>query len=173
MIDKDAADGARSQLGDNEVVATVTGPDQYQIADTTHLDCAPAELWKLLCNWERLVGVTLQGLRSDFRWHTGGPGEAPSTFQFAVEGVVLQEEVYELTAEEESGRYRLRYRALEPALGVLDYDAVLDLEPTPGGGTSLCAQRTVRLEAGTSPEMLVGMVKGEMQSLREHFARKE
>jgi hypothetical protein len=98
------------------------------------------------------------------------PREAPSTFEFTVAGTVLKEEIYELTADEETDRYRLRYRALEPALGVLEYDAVLDMQPAARGTTVLQAVRTVRLEQGSTPDMLAGMVDGEMQSLRDHFA---
>jgi hypothetical protein len=100
----------------------------------------------------------------------GGPRESPSTFEFTVAGAVLKEEIYELTADEGSDRYRLRYRDLEPALGVLEYDAVLDVEPTSGGTAVLGAVRTVRLEPGSDAGMLAGMVDGEMQSLKDHFA---
>lgn len=154
-------------------VVTDRGSDRYEIVATELFDCAPSELWELLCDWERLVAVGLPGMTSDFRWLSGGPREAPSTFEFTVAGAVLKEEIYELTADEESDRYRLRYRALEPALGVLEYDAVLDVEPTAGGTTVLEAARAVRLEPGSVPDMLAGMVDGEMQSLRDHFARKE
>lgn len=173
MTKEDLGGGAGSEPGDEGLVTTVTGPDQYEIVATVQLDCAPAALWELLCDWERLVAVGLPGMTSDFRWLSGGPGEAPSTFEFAVAGVVLREEIYELRAEEESGRYRLRYRALEPALGVLEYDAVLDVQPTARGGTSFKALRAVRLEAGSPPDMLAGMVEREMQCLRDHFAAKE
>ncbi len=115
----------------------------------------------------------MPGMTSDFRWLSGGPGQAPSTFEFAVAGAVLKEEIYELTAEEESDRYRLRYRTLGPALGVLEYDAVLDVDPTERGTTAFRARRAVRLEPGTPPDMLAGMVEGEMQCLRDYFAAKE
>ncbi len=154
-------------------VVTDRGSDRYEIVATERFDCAPSELWELLCDWERLVAVGLPGMTSDFRWLSGGPREAPSTFEFTVAGAVLKEEIYELTADEESDRYRLRYRALEPALGLLEYDAVLDVEPTAGGRTVLEAARAVRLEPGSVPDMLAGMVDGEMQSLKDHFARKE
>lgn len=159
--------------GEDEAGRTVVrdkGDDRYEIVATERFDCAASELWELLCDWERLVAVGLPGMTSDFRWLSGGPREAPSTFEFTVAGAVLKEEVYELTADEESGRYRVRYRALEPALGVLEYDAVLDVEPTAEGTTVLEAARAVRLEPDGDPQMLAGMVDGEMQSLKDHFA---
>jgi hypothetical protein len=146
------------------------GDDRYEIVATERFDCVPSELWNLLCDWEQLVAVGLPGMTSDFRWLAGGPHEAPSRFEFAVAGTVLKEEIYELTADEETDRYRLRYRVLEPALGVLEYDAVLDVEPTTAGPTSLHARYRVRLEPGSAPDMLAGMVDGEMQSLKDHFA---
>ncbi len=146
------------------------GDDRYEIVATERFDCAPSELWELLCDWERMVAVGLPGMTSDFRWLSGGPRESPSTFEFTVAGTVLKEEIYELTADEESDRYRARYRALEPALGVLEYDAVLDVDSTDGVTTLLEATRAVRLEPGGTPDMLAGMVDGEMQSLKDHFA---
>ena len=160
---------AREGEADRTVVRA-QGDDRYEIVATERFDCSPTELWELLCDWERLVAVGLPGMPRDFRWLSGGPREAPSTFEFTVAGTVLKVEIYELTADEETNRYRLRYRALEPALGVLEYDAVLDVEPIAGRATALRAVRTVRLEPGSAPNMLAGMVDGEMQSLKDHFA---
>lgn len=162
--------GERPEPGPDEVVVTETEPDRYEMTATAELDCAPATLWELLCDWERFVAVGLPGMTRDFRWLSGGPGEAPSTFEFAVGDAVLREEVYELSNEPDPGRYRLSYRALEPALGVLEYDAVLDVRPATAGGTRLDTRRVVRLEPGASPDMLAGMIEGEMQALRDHFA---
>lgn len=159
--------------GSGRTVVRPKGDDRYEIAATEQFDCTPSELWELLCDWERLVAVGLPGMTSEFRWLSGGPRESPSTFEFAVAGAVLREEIYELTASRETGRYRLRYRALEPALGVLEYDAVLDVEPNAGGTTALETVRIVRLQQGTTPDMLAAMVDGEMQSLKNHFARKD
>jgi len=146
------------------------GDDRYEILATERFDCAPREVWELLCDWERFVAVGLPGMTSDFRWVSGGPRESPSRFEFAVAGTVLKEEIYELTADQQAGRYRVRYRALEPALGVLEYDAVLDVASPDGTTTVLETRRAVRLEAGTAPDMLAGMIDGEMQSLKNHFA---
>ena len=149
------------------------GEDRYEIVATERFACTPSELWELLCDWERLVAVGLPGMTSDFRWLSGGPHQSPSTFEFAVAGTVLKEEIYELTADEQADQYRLRYRALEPALGVLEYDAVLDVTPTAEGATALEAVRIVRLERGSAPDALAGMVDGEMQSLKDHFAEND
>lgn len=159
-----------TEHGSGRTVVAGKGEDRYEIVATEQFDCTPGQLWELLCDWERLVAVGLPGMTSDFRWLSGGPRESPSTFEFSVAGVVLKEELYELTADEESDRYRLRYRALEPALGVLEYDAVLDVGPSSEGTTVLKAVRAVRLEPGSAPDMLAGMVDGEMQSLKDHFA---
>lgn len=148
------------------------GNDRYEILATERFDCAPRELWELLCDWERFVAVGLPGMTSDFSWVSGGPRESPSRFEFTLVGAVLKEEIYELTADEQTGRYRARYRALEPALGVLEYDAVLDVESPDGATTVLEATRIVRLEPGSAPDMLAGVIDGEMQSLKDHFASK-
>ncbi len=170
MADEHSADESVPERGDVRVVTTVTGPDQYRIVATATFESAPVEVWALLWNWERLVAVGLPGLTSDFKWLSGGPDEVPSTFQFEVAGATLKEEIYERTAEEGEGRYRLRYRALEPALGVLEYDAVLDLQRIAGARTAFSATREARLAPGTAPDMLAGMVQSETQCLKEHFA---
>ncbi len=159
-----------SERGAVNVETTVTGPDQYRIVATATFDNAPAEVWALLWDWERLVAVGLPGLTSDFKWLSGGPDNVPSTFQFEVAGTTLKEEIYERTAEEGAGRYRLRYRALEPALGVLEYDAILELNRIGGAHTAFSATREVRLAPGTASDMLAGMVESETQCLKYHFA---
>jgi hypothetical protein len=114
--------------------------------------------------------VGLPGRTSDFTWLSGGPDQVPSTFQFVVAGSILKEEIYERTAEERAGRHRIRYRLLEPALGVLEYDAVLELQRTPGAHTAFSATREVRFARGAPPEMLAGMVESETRCLKEYFA---
>ena len=155
--------------GDVKVVTAVTGTDQYRIVATAMFQRSPVEVWALLWDWERLVAVGLPGLTSNFRWLGGGPDKIPSTFQFEVAGATLKEEIYERTAEEGAGLYRLRYRALEPALGVLEYDAVLELQRIGRVQTAFSATREVRLAPGTAPDMLAGMVKSETQCLKEYF----
>ena len=63
MVDESAPEHV-----DVKVVTTVTGPDQYRIVATATLESAPAEVWALLWDWERLVAVGLPGLTSDFKW---------------------------------------------------------------------------------------------------------
>lgn len=153
-------------------VATVdAGPDRYRIRATATFASAPDAVWALLCDWERLVAVGLPGLTSGFRWLGGGPGLAPSRFRFEIAGTVLDEEIYELTARADEGRYRLRYRALEPALGVVEYDAAIELRRNAEGGTAFSAVRDVRLEPGTTPQALEAMIDAETRRLEEHFRR--
>ena len=170
MANERAANQRDPESGDVKVVTTVIGPDQYRIVATATFEGVPAEVWALLWDWEGLVAVGLPGLTSDFTWLTGGPDQVPSTFQFVVAGSILTEEIYEHTAEEAMGRYRLRYRALEPALGVVEYDAVIELQRVDEARTAFSAKREVRLAPGTAPDMLAGMVESETQCLREYFA---
>ena len=160
---------ARRDKSDRTLVKD-KGNRRYEILATERFDCAPRELWELLCDWERFVAVGLPGMTSGFRWISGGPRKSPSRFEFAVAGTVLKEEIYELTADPQAGRYRVCYRALEPALGVLEYDAVLDATSPDGRTTLLETRRAVQLEAGSGPDMLAAMIDGEMQSLKDHFA---
>ncbi|HUE89521.1 MAG TPA: hypothetical protein VMO26_25880 [Vicinamibacterales bacterium] len=164
------ADHRAPESGDVKVVTTVIGPDQYRIVATATFESAPADVWALLSDWEGLVTVGLPGLTSDFAWLTGGPDQVPSTFQFVVAGSILKEEIYERTAAEAMGRYRLRYRALEPALGVVEYDAVIELQRVDEVRTAFSAERQVRLAPGDAPDTLAGMVESETRCLKEYFA---
>lgn len=151
-----------------QVVRRNTGPDRYKITATAEFEASPAASWELLWDWERFVEVGLPGMTSDFTWLSGGPDDVPSTFQFEIAGALLKEEIYERTHTERE--YLLRYRALEPALGVEEYDAVLRLMQAADGCTAFEAIRDVRLQAGTSPDMLSELVRLETQCLVDHFA---
>ena len=113
------------------------------------------------------MAVGLPGMTDNFQWLNGGPEQIPSSFQFEVGGVVIKEEIYERTIQ---GRHCLRYRTLEPALGVLDYDAILELHPIDDIQTAFSATRDVTFESGVAPEMLVGMVRSETKNLQDYFA---
>jgi hypothetical protein len=145
------------------------GTDKYQIVATATFESPPEEVWKLLGDWEQFLAVGLPGLTGDFQWLSGGPHQVPSTFQFEMAGTIIREEIYEIT---KSGRHRLRYRTLEPALGVLDYDAIMDLDPISALQTNFTAAREVQFEPGSDPEMLAGMVKAETQCLQDYFAER-
>jgi len=77
-------------------------------------------------DWERPLEVGMTGMASDFEWLNGSPDEVPSSFQFVVGGALVKE-IYGRMADESAGRHLLRYRTLEPALGILECDAVLEL----------------------------------------------
>jgi hypothetical protein len=87
-----------------------------------------------------------------------------------VAGATLEEEIYERTADEEAGRYTLRYRVLEPALGMLEYDAVLELQRIAEARTAFSATREVRLAPDSAPDMLAGLIESETERLKEHLA---
>ena len=153
-----------------EVVTTSLGDDRYRIVATATFDCDPVPVWDLLGDWERFIEVGLPGMASGFEWSTGGPRLAPSAFRFEMAGAVLEEEIYELTERPDGSRV-LRYRTLAPALGVLEYDAVLEIRAVADGGTAFSANRVVKLAPGTAPDMLAGVVDSETRLLEEHFAR--
>jgi hypothetical protein len=152
-----------------EVSTTEIGTDKYQIVATATFESNPEEIWKLLGDWEQFLAIGLPGITSDFQWLSGGPDQVPSTFQFEMAGTVIREEIYEII---KSDRHRLRYRTLEPALGVLDYDAILDLDPISGFQTNFTAAREVQFEPGFDPGILAGMVHSETQYLKDYFAGK-
>lgn len=151
-----------------QVVTENTGPDCYRITAIAQFEVSPAESWELLWDWERFVEVGLPGMTRNFTWLSGSPEEVPSKFQFEIAGALLKEEIYERTGAD--GEYLLRYRALEPALGVEEYDAILRLQRFAEGRTAFEAIREVRLQSGISPDMLTELVRSETQYLVDHFA---
>lgn len=153
-----------------ELVTETIGDDQYKIIARAQFDSQADSVWPLLLDWERFVEVGLPGLTSDFRWLSGGPDVVPSKFQFDMAGATLKEEIYEQKVDLTQGLYLLRYRTLEPALGVVVYEAVLVLRQLPGTGTSFEAIREVRFEPGALPEMLAEVVRSETQCLKDFFA---
>jgi hypothetical protein len=155
---------------DVELVAEQVGKDQYKITARAQFDGQADSVWPLLLNWERFVEVGLPGMTSNFQWVSGGPGVVPSKFQFDMAGATLKEEIYEQKVDLGQGLYLLRYRTLEPALGVVEYDAALFVQQLPGTGTSFEAIREVQLEPGTLPDMLADVVKSETQCLKCFFA---
>lgn len=133
-------------------------------------ECVPEELWKLLMNWEWFLAVGLPGQTSNFKWLSGGPGEVPSTFQFATSnGDILKEGIYEGYSDPEGDRYRFRYRS-EPVLNILEYDAMFELQRRARTQTLFTATRDVRLEPGSVSDMLSELIEFETRCLKEHFA---
>ena len=155
---------------DIELITDTVGSDQYKITARAQFDSPADSVWPLLMNWERFIEVGLPGMTSDFRWLSGGPDVVPSKFQFDMAGATLKEEIYEQKVDPGQGLYLLRYRTLEPALGVTEYDASLVLQQLPGTVTSFEAIREVRLEPGASPDMLANVVESETQCLKDYFA---
>ncbi len=151
-----------------QVLTENTGADCYRIIATAEFDVAAVKPWELLWDWEQFVEVGLPGMTSNFTWLSGSPAEVPSKFQFEIAGALLKEEIYERINTD--GEYLLRYRALEPALGVEEYDAVLRLQQITENRTAFEAIREVRLESGASPDMLSELVRSETQCLVDHFS---
>ena len=154
-------------LNDVNIVSEPKGPNQYRIAATATFNCDPAKIWELLWDWEQLLTVGLPGMTENFQWLDGSPDQIPSSFQFEVGGVVIKEEIYERNTQ---GSHRLRYRTLEPALGVVEYDAIFEFQPINEEQTAFSAIREVTFESGVDPEMLVGMVQAETKNLQDYFA---
>lgn len=159
-----------SNANEVELVVETAGNDRYKITAKVQLGSQASSVWPLLLNWERFIEVGLPGMTSNFQWLSGGPDVVPSSFQFDMAGATLKEEIYEQQVDPEQGRYLLRYRTTEPALGVVEYDASLVLQQLPGTGTAFEATREVRLESGATPDMLATVVKAETECLKEYFA---
>ena len=167
MTDKSSTNEKVTIPHDVQVTTTEIGPNKFNIVATAIFESEASKVWVLLCDWEQFLHVGLPGLTSKFIWMSGGPNEAPSKFHFEMADVTIKEEIYEMTRDEES--YRLCYKTLEPALGIVDYDAILELYPTSKNNTAFSAAREVTFAPGSGPEMLADMVKSETQCLKDYF----
>lgn len=164
--------GAREQQahagdGGAEVTIQEIGPNQYSMVSRATFDQPVAEIWPVFRNFEKLVDVGLPGLTSDFEWlHGGSPDRVPSQFRFVSSGATLVEEIYHRSDDE----HVLRYRVVEPVLGILEYDAELRLTPISDAQTAYTATRKVTLEPGTM-DSLRGLAFLETQNMKNHFAK--
>ena len=153
--------------GSVQVTTRETGPNQYILVATATFDRPVGEVWALLDDFEKLLATALPGGPGSFEWlNGGGPGQAPVRFQLSISGQRLLEEVY----HRDPGNHSLRYRMLEPALGILEYDAVFELAPKSDGQTLYSVYREVTLEPGALDGIL-GLIQLETQNMKEHFAR--
>ena len=167
----DSISGTRvfAEDGAVEVSVTEAGPSEYVIVATATLDRPVAEVWALIDDFEELIAVALPGVAGDFEWlDGGGPGKAPSRFQFVASGVQVVEEVY----HRDEDQHVLGYRLLQPTLGIMKIDAVFELAPKSDAQTLYWIRREVTLEPG-AVDGLVGLIKLETQNLADHFARKQ
>lgn len=152
--------------GSAQVTTRETGPNQYILVATATFDRPAGEVWALLDDFEKLIDVAFPGGTGNFTWlDGGGPGKAPVRFQLSIGGQRLLEEVY----HRDPDRHLLRYRVLEPALGIVEYDAVFELAPKPDGRTLYSVYREVTLEPGAL-DGLVGLIQMETQNMKQHFA---
>jgi hypothetical protein len=165
--DADSAQALADDDGGVEIMIKEIAPNRHSIVATATFAQPVARVWAVFRDFEQLVAAALPGLTSDFAWlDGGGPDRVPSRLRFATSGTSLVEEVY----HRDDGRYVLRYRMVEPALGILEYDAELQLTPISDEQTVYSATRTLTLAPGTL-DGLAGLVALETQNLKDLFAR--
>lgn len=163
------ANGQQTLTGEGGVEVTIQelGPNQYRVVSRATFDQPVAKVWPVFRNFEKLVNVALPGVTSDFEWlHGGNPDRVPSQFRFASGGAYVVEELYQRSDDE----HVLRYRVLEPVLGILDYDSELRLTPISDAQTAYTATRKMTLEPGAI-DSLRGLVSLETQNMKNYFAK--
>jgi hypothetical protein len=130
-VEQSYVDDVSEQFQDHDsddvyVTHIQTGTNEYIILAGTILDASAGEAWSQLRDFEQLAEIALPGLVSDFEWlNGGGPEQIPSTFQFVTGGTTVVEEIY----YRNDSAYTLRYRLVDPALGIQEYDAQISLIP--------------------------------------------
>lgn len=163
---EDTAQQALADDGGVQVVVRQIGPNQHSVVATATFDQPVGRIWALFCNFERLVATALPGVASDFEWLDGSPERVPSRFQFVASGTKIREEIY----HRDEAEHLLRYRMLEPALGILEYDSALQLTPISDEQTVYTATRIMRIEPDAL-DGLAGLIALETQNLKTHFAK--
>lgn len=150
-----------------DVTVTEIGPERYIITATTTFDRSAGKIWATIHNFEKLVAAALPGMTSNFEWLDGGsPGKVPSKFQFDVSGTTVVEEVY----YRRKANYTMRYRLLEPGLGIIALDGEVKLTPISNKKTRYEASREVTLEPGVI-DGFADLIAVETQTLQSHFAK--
>jgi hypothetical protein len=154
--------------GGVEVTIEEIGPNQHSVVATATFDQPVAAVWAVFRDFEKLVAIALPGLTSDFEWlNSGSPDQVPSQFRFLASGARIAEQLYHRDDDE----HVLRYRMLEPALGILVYDAELRLTPISDDRAAYRATRTLTTEPG-AVEGLAGLATLETRNMKDHFAKR-
>lgn len=151
----------------DDVTVTVieTGDEEYIIHAQTFIDRPVGDIWPEIRDFEQLVDIGLPGLATNFQWlNGGGPEQIPSTFQFESGGATVVEEIYYRSEY----KHKLRYRVVEPALGIIEYDAVLNLDPVWFDKTYYSATRVLTLEPGVV-DGLTALIELETQNIKAYF----
>lgn len=152
-----------------ETVTTELGPNQYRIVTSATFDRPVARVWPTFLDFQNLVELGLPGSATDFVWVNGGsPQKVPSAFQFLSGGETIHEEVY----FRDNHTHTLRYRLLQPALGFVAIDSVLQLENC-RGRAHYTATRVVTLEPNVPVESLSSLLTLETENLKTYFAKKK
>ncbi|AKU93620.1 hypothetical protein AKJ09_00284 [Labilithrix luteola] len=152
-----------------ELVTTELGPHQYRIVTSATFDRPVARVWPTFLDFQNLVELGLPGSASDFVWVDGGsPQKVPSSFQFISGGETIHEEVY----YRDNHTHTMRYRLLQPALGFVEIDSVLQLENV-RGRAHYTATRVVTLDPNLPVEALSSLLVLETANLKTYFAKKK
>lgn len=149
---------------DVTVTVTQTGTNEYTIVAETYVYNNIETIWSKVRNFKTFVEVALPGVATNFQWICGGPHQIPSTFKFTTSGEIVKEEIYYRSEY----KHKLRYRVLEPALGILEYDSIIDLDPVWSNKTHYKATRFVTLEPGAL-EGLVDLFELETGNIKDYF----
>lgn len=152
-----------------ETTTTELGPNQYRIVTSATFDRPVARVWPTFLDFQNLVELGLPGSATDFVWVNGGsPQKVPSAFQFLSGGETIHEEVY----FRDNHTHTLRYRLLQPALGFVAIDSVLQLENC-RGRAHYTATRVVTLEPNVPVESLSSLLTLETANLKTYFSKKK
>jgi hypothetical protein len=152
---------------DVQVTATEIGPNRYIVVATATFGRGVGKVWATFHNFEKIVGIGLPGVVTDFVWLQGSPGIVPSSFILYAGDVAVPEELYYRDNES----YRMRYRLLQPALGFVTLDADLQFTPISNKETRYTATRDVTIENGVPIEDFVGLTIAETQNIQDYFAK--
>jgi hypothetical protein len=162
-------DGESSE-SELSLVCTVaeTGPERYRFYHRMVLYQGIDRIWSEIRDAQKLAAIVVPAAKDTFVWlDDGGPDMIPSRFQCTLENSTLIEEV----VFRDDLEYVLRYRLVQPALGMRELVAACKLTALHGRKTLLELSRDLLLEEAISIDTLRESAEKESHLLRAHFGQ--
>ncbi len=145
---------------------TETGSHRYRLYHRAVLQQAADKIWSEIRDARKLAAIVVPVSRDTFVWlDGGGPERVPSRFRCAFENSTLLEEV---EFRDDAG-YVLRYRLVEPLLGIEEFVASAKLTSLDGTKTVIELTRDMKLQESVSVEELRQSLEKELGLLQAHF----
>jgi hypothetical protein len=140
----------------------------FRFVSTAVVDLPIGAVWAIVHNLEKDIQIALP-MATDFTWLDGGsPGTAPSRYSFTVFGTTLLEEVFYMSHAD----HVVKYRLVDPALGIQSYAGTIDLDPIDATHTRLTFSREAVFDDPASAGPFGDLFHQEAVDIQAYFARR-